>query len=189
MRGALRAYGNLQADTISRNLIFPDGRIEGLDLAPGERLTIRDDDGLSESEVHRWQQPRPPIAVSIEDRLRIEEGGVLQLVFDADPWDSLISFEAGIPVQLSGALELGFANGVRLMDQVGRTLRIVDWTGVSPNGQFEIRSPYVWDVSSLYTTGEVKLIAVPEPCTEWILLVSVLSFVAFCRIASFRLGN
>jgi hypothetical protein len=80
-------------------------------------------------------------------------------VFEAEPWDSLISFEPGIPVQLGGALELTFADDVNLASQLGRTLRIFDWTGVSPIGQFELTSPYSWDATKLYTTGEVTLLA------------------------------
>ena len=31
------------------------------------------------------------------------DGGVLQMLFDADPWDSTISFQPGIPVTLGGS--------------------------------------------------------------------------------------
>jgi hypothetical protein len=108
------------------------------------------------------------------------DGSVLQLLFDAEQWDSLISFEPGIPVQLAGALELTFSDNVHLPTQVGRTLRIVDSTGVTPSGQFEIRSQNVWDVTNLYTTGEVTLIAVPEPSAALLLLIGGVAC-AFCR--------
>jgi hypothetical protein len=101
------------------------------------------------------------------------EGSALQLNFDADPWDSLISFQSDIPVQLGGALELTFSDEVDVASQRGRTLRIFDWTGVSPSGQFEIRSPYVWDATNLYTTGEVSLIAVPEPSFVSVIVATV----------------
>ena len=39
----------------------------------------------------------------------MSEGGSLQLLFDADAWDSTISFQPGIPVTLGGNLELSFA--------------------------------------------------------------------------------
>jgi hypothetical protein len=97
----------------------------------------------------------------------------LQLLFDTDNWDSLISFEPGIPVQLGGTLEFTFAHDMDVATQLGRTLRIFDWTGVSPVGQFEIRSPYVWDVTKLYTSGEVTLVAVPEPSTAVLMIIGV----------------
>jgi hypothetical protein len=79
------------------------------------------------------------------------------MVFEADAWDSTISFAHGIPVTLGGTLELTFAGDVDVADQVGRTFDLFDWTGVSPTGDIAVSSPYPWDLSSLYTTGEVTL--------------------------------
>jgi hypothetical protein len=73
----------------------------------------------------------------------------VRLQFEADPWDSLISFQPNIPIQLGGELELAFNDDVDVATQVGRTLRIFDWTGVSPTGQFALTSPHVWDASKL----------------------------------------
>ncbi len=87
--------------------------------------------------------------------MSIVDGGRLQLLFEDDAWDSTISFAPGIPVDLEGILELTFADNVDLTAQVGRTLHVLDWAGVAPNGQFEIRSPYVWDTTNLYTSGDV----------------------------------
>jgi hypothetical protein len=124
--------------------------------------------------------------VTIEDRLTMADGSALQLIFDADHWGSRIVFESDIPVQLGGALELTFADDVDLASQVGRTLDLFNWTGASPSGHFEIRSPYVWDVANLYTTGEVTLIAVPEPWAASIALISVTMFAATCRASCRR---
>jgi hypothetical protein len=52
---------------------------------------------------------------------------------------------------------------VDLAGQVGRTIDLFDWTGADPAGAFDVSTPYVWDLSRLYTTGEVTLAAVPEP--------------------------
>ena len=92
-------------------------------------------------------------------------GGTLRMVFEADDWDSTISFAPGIPVTLGGTLELTFADDVNLASQLGRTFDLFDWTGVNPTGAFAISSPYAWDLSNLYTTGEVTLTAIPEPAT------------------------
>jgi hypothetical protein len=125
--------------------------------------------------------PRSPIAVTIHDRLTIAQGSILQLRFDADSWDSLISFESGIPDQLGGTLELTFHGDVDVATQIGRKLRIFDWTGVTPSGQFTIRSPYLWDTTNLYTNGEVRLIAVPEPAALSLMGVACMGLVATRR--------
>jgi uncharacterized protein YjbI with pentapeptide repeats len=151
---------------IVRNAIRPDGMVVELDLVGGEELVVRDDDGVSDPPPDLWWlQPRPRIPITVHDRVAISNGAVLSLVFESDPWDSLISFEPGILVQLGGTLELTFATDVDPASQVGRTLHIFDWTGVTPNDTFGIESPYLWDVSQLYSTGEVTLLAIPEPAS------------------------
>ena len=147
--------------TTSRNTILPDGAIAGLNLAAGEQLVVRDDDGVSDPPPQYWVTPRLPIPINIQDRLMMSDGGILQLLFDADAWDSTISFQPGIPVTLGGNLELSFATDVDLASQIGRTFHIFDWTGVEPTGTFTVSSLYRWDVSQLYSTGDVTL--VPEP--------------------------
>jgi hypothetical protein len=58
---------------------------------------------------------------------------------------------------LDGTLELDFREGINATLQRGRSIRVFDWSGVQPQGSFEIDSPYLWDVTALYTTGEVRL--------------------------------
>src|SRR5690606_19180528 len=120
-----------------------------------------------------WRNPRPPIPVKVFDNLAMAGGSTLALRFEEDPWDSLISFEPGIPVTLGGMLELTFADDVNVAEQVGRTLKLFDWTGVSPTGRFEIQSPYVWDTTNLYSTGQVTLRAVPEPTSFLLAAVAI----------------
>jgi uncharacterized protein YjbI with pentapeptide repeats len=145
---------------ITTHLIQTNGHVAGLDLTAGQLLVVRDYDGRPAG-----NPPVGPLPLVIDERLSMDASGMLRLVFEADPWNSLISFEAGTPVQRGGTLELTFTSDVDLATQVGRTLHIFDWTGVSPTGQFQVDSPYVWDVSRLYTTGEVTFTAVPEPNT------------------------
>ncbi len=146
------------AGTRSHNTILPGGEVAGLALADGNQLVIRDDDGVPDPPPVFWVNPREPLAVAVQDSFSIANGGALLFAFEADPWDSLISFEPGIPVQLGGTLELTFAEDVDVATQVGRTLHIFDWTGVNPTGKFQVASPYPWDVSNLYATGEVTLL-------------------------------
>src|SRR5262245_11289429 len=104
------------------------------------------------------------------------------MVFEADAWDSTISFAPGISVTLGGTLELTFADDVNLASQLGRTFDLFDWTGVSPTAAFAVVSPYRWDLSNLYTTGEVTLTAIPEPATIALGALGVL-------VALFRRAN
>jgi hypothetical protein len=98
-------------------------------------------------------------AITVDQHFAMGPGGALRMVFEADAWDSTISFAAGVPVALGGSLELAFAAGVDPISQIGRTFNVFDWTGVSPTGAFAVSSPYVWDLSHLYTTGEVTFLA------------------------------
>jgi len=141
-----------------RNLIQTNGHIAGLDLTAGASLVIRNYD----------RSPTPgtsvgPVPILVDQHLAMDAAGTLQLVFDADAWDSTISFQPGIPVALGGTLELTFAPDVDVPTQSGRTIDLFDWTGVNPTGQFQVASPYAWDLSNLYTTGEVTLLSLHTP--------------------------
>ena len=134
------------------NRIGADGRINGLDLGADQTLVVRDYDGNSSN-------GSGPIPITVDQHMSIGAGGTLRMMFEADDWASTISFAAGIPVTLGGTLELTFAADVNLAGQVGRAFDLFDWTGVNPTGTFEVSSPYPWDLSELYTTGEVTLLS------------------------------
>jgi uncharacterized protein YjbI with pentapeptide repeats len=145
---------------VAANLIRADGHIDGLVVNAGGLLVVRDYDG---GEPRWWRDSIPPIPITIDEHLTMDAGGTMRMVFEADAWDSTISFAPGIPVTLGGTLELTFADNIDLTTQLGRTLKIFNWTGVDPTGAFAISGPYAWDLSNFYTTGEVKLTAIPEP--------------------------
>jgi hypothetical protein len=67
---------------------------------------------------------------------------------------------------------------MNLASQIGRTFKLFDWTGVAPTGAFGISSPYTWNGSNLYTTGEITLTAVPEPSA---IVIAVLGVVYVIR--------
>jgi hypothetical protein len=148
-------------------LILPDGHIHGFVLTASESFTVRDYDGNP-----------TPIPITIDKRLAMEAGGTLRMVFEADAWDSTISFAPGIPVTLGGTLELTFAAAVNLASQLGRSFDLFDWTGVNPTGAFNIFSPYRWNLANLYTTGEVTLTDIPEPSTVALNAVAVIALFA-----------
>lgn len=161
------------------NLIRHDGHIDGLDLHASGQLVVRDYDGNPSFGI-------APIAISVDQQMTIGPSGTLQLVFEADAWDSTISFAPAIPVTLGGTLELTFADDVNVASQVGRTLELFDWTGVTPTGAFTISGPYAWDLSNLYTTGEVTLTAIPEPASLLLSLAAAALLFVNCRLRSRR---
>jgi uncharacterized protein YjbI with pentapeptide repeats len=140
----------------TRNLIQSNGHIAGLDLTTGASLVVRDYDGNL-----TLSPPTGPMPIIVDQHLAMIGTGTLRMAFDADAWDSTISFHPGIPVALGGTLELTFDSNVNLATQIGRTFDLFDWSGVSPTGVFAIASPYTWNLTNLYATGEVTLTAVP----------------------------
>jgi hypothetical protein len=71
---------------------------------------------------------------------------------------------------------------VNLAGQLGRTFDLFDWTGVNPTGVFAISSPYAWDLSNLYTTGQVTLTAIPEPASAALGLLALACLAARPRL-------
>jgi uncharacterized protein YjbI with pentapeptide repeats len=157
MRGAQNAQ---ISDAVTKNMIGPDGHIDGLDLVSGSRLDIRNYHG-DPTRTNSLGDPNPvPLTpVHVDLRFDADSTCVLRFVLDGDSWDSIVSFSSGIPVTRDGTLSLTFADGVNVSQQLGRTFNLFDWTGVAPTGAFNLASPYVWDLSKLYTTGRVTMLA------------------------------
>jgi uncharacterized protein YjbI with pentapeptide repeats len=144
----LRGAQGVQAG--GRNAILDDGQVLGLALLESDAFVLRDYDG----DPARSMAPMP---IKVQQELTLEQGSLLRMEFDKDPWDSMITFTPGIPVALGGTLELDFSPQVNATPQVGRSIKLFDWSGVEPLGDLEVTSQYIWDMSSLYTTGEVRL--------------------------------
>ena len=142
-------------ESITVNTIDAEGTIAGLDLTVENYLLVRDNDDYTDS----WTN-YVAIPILVTGEVAMNSSSVVELRFDADEWNSTISFEAGISVALDGILELGFADDVNVTSQIGRTLDLFDWTGVSPTGLLTVTSDYEWDLANLYTTGEVTLLSV-----------------------------
>ena len=159
-------------------MIRPNGHVNGLDLSAGQALLVCDYDGDLANSL-------APIAITVDQHFAMGPGGTLRIVLEADAWDSTISFAAGIPVTLGGTLDLGFAEGVNLAGQIGRTFDLFDRTGVNPTGAFTVSSPYTWNLSKLYTSGEITLTAVPEPATSILLILAAAGWrLRRCRAVS-----
>ena len=77
------------AGGITTNLIMPDGHIDGLDLDADGLFVVRDYDGDPRD---TYLPPKPPIPIRIDEHMAMSPGGTLRMVFDADAWNSTISF-------------------------------------------------------------------------------------------------
>ena len=142
LRGAFWSPGE---GSVTHNAIQPEGTIQGLALLTGEKLVIHNSS----------------IPIKVSSISTFQPGSELQILIEGDAWSSTISFAPGIPVALGGTLDLNFTSGMSLAGQVGRTFDLFDWTGVSPTSAFTVSSPYTWNITNLYTTGEVTLLAIP----------------------------
>jgi hypothetical protein len=167
-------------EIVLSNTILPDGQIDGLHLAAGEQLVIRDD----QRRVPDYSRRPAAIPVFVVEEMSISPEASLDLVFEDTEWGSTISFEPGINVGLDGFLKLRFGDGVDPRSLVGTTFALFNWEGVVPTGSFEVVTDpgAIWNTTDLYATGEVTLLAaVPEPATVG-LLVFALGFAASHRI-------
>src|SRR5262249_42836987 len=88
-------------------------------------------------------------------------------------------FDGPMPVTFDGGtLDLEFGPSTDISGQIGRSFQLFDWSGVTPNGTFDVVSPYTWDLSLLYTTGAVSLVAVPEPAAFTLVLLGLAVLIA-----------
>jgi uncharacterized protein YjbI with pentapeptide repeats len=154
-------------DYVWRNTILIDGSIEGLDLVGGERLLVRD------------LPVTAPIVV--EQTMTLDGSSILELVLDDATWGSAITFVTGdnaTAIDLDGTLRLTFADDAGLATLVGVTFDLFDWDGQLLDGDAFARVEYpawaAWDLSDLYDGGTVTLLAIPEPGTILLLVVTTL---------------
>ena len=153
-----------------RNTILPDGTLPISEWFADDRLVVRNFHGAPENDV---DPELVGITLPLTGNLFL---AVLNPEFNDERWRSTIAFEHGISFTLGGSLELTFATGVDPAKQVGRTFDVFDWTGVIFAGQFQVKSPYTWDLTDLYAGGTVRLTAVPEPSTLVLLIFAAASW-------------
>ncbi len=156
LRGSLDHPTNY-AGNILTNTIRNDGTVQGLNLAAGDTLRIRDYDANDVPAA----APIGLLPIRIKNSFAMNAASALKFTFEADNWDSTISFDPSIAVQRAGTLDLSFAPDVFVPSQIGRAFQLFNWSGVTPTGTFSVSSPYTWDLSNLYTNGTVTLLQVP----------------------------
>lgn len=97
-----------------------------------------------------------------------------------DSWTSLMTFDPAISPELNGLLDLGFAPGVDPASLIGQSFHLFIWNSPpTADAGFNaiVSDPHVaWDLSTLYTTGLVRISAAaqalptPEPASLTLLL-------------------
>ena len=136
----------------TKNTIQADGSIQGgLNLSSSDTLVVRNYVGDPSTGT-----------IKVQGNTTVAAGGTLQLLLDANTWNSTISFASGSTVSLSdatgnGILDLAFASGVDATSLIGDSFQLFDWTGVTRTGQFDVTNDSSWDLTNLYTTGLVTL--------------------------------
>ncbi len=93
-RGAV-LFAAVLPNALLTNFISTDGHVSGFDLGPDQLLVVRDYDG----DPFYSREPTP---IAIDQHFVMGTGGTRRMVFEADVWDSTISFAAGIPVARGG---------------------------------------------------------------------------------------
>ena len=149
------AYGLKWSGAISRNTIRQNGEILGLGLAAGEVLKVRDYDG--------------GIGITILNNMQMADDAVLDIILADATWGSTVTLDSGIVPDLGGILNLDFAAGADAAALVGTTFDLFNWNGMLAGGdrfdQVVSQAGCQWDLSQLYTTGQVTLLSIPEPAT------------------------
>jgi uncharacterized protein YjbI with pentapeptide repeats len=150
--------------TITHNTIRPDGSIQGLALLAGEKLVIRNN----------------PLPITVTTSATMDPAATLQFLLE-DKWTSPIGFNAGLTPTLGGTLDLELADAIDPKGLLGETFQLFSWNGSLPPGdQFAVITTepgLTFDLSNLYSTGTVSLIAVPEPSP--LLLAGLASLATF----------
>jgi uncharacterized protein YjbI with pentapeptide repeats len=195
LRGAALELSDLRGSLLPTNLtgielgrsILSDGALQTLQIMDGETLTIRAAPVLTP--ITPTGGGRPPITppviplgVKVTSSVAGVQG-VLELLLDGNDWTSTIKFNALGQVTLAGELKLSFEEFALPAAAVGKSFDLFDWPLLGPMGEFNITTDpsQVWDLSSLYTTGEVRLVAVlPEPSSS-LMIASLLTFAAVLR--------
>jgi len=158
LRGVTRLATGALDTSDAGNAILPDGSLEGLDLTASEQLVVRDND----------------LAIHVQRSMVLAASAALEFVFEDAQWGSTMNLAAGVVPDLGGTLLLSVDSDAKLHDLIGVTFLLFDWNGQLPVGeQFDqiITGPgQSWDVSRLYTTGEVRFLGVPEPSGRELLL-------------------
>src|SRR4029079_4235451 len=125
-----------------------------------------------------------PLGIPVSDRFEFGGNPYRVLLEDAD-WQSTMTLGPNATVRLDGGplwIEINPQSFITPL--VGKTFDLFNWNGpLAPTNRFNsVRVPNgtTWDLSNLYTTGEVTLLsAVPEPSS---LALGVMAIAGWCVV-------
>jgi uncharacterized protein YjbI with pentapeptide repeats len=150
-------YGDYISTPNMNNTIRSDGQIQGLNIASGKTLVIRNFE----------------IGITVVGTMTMAADSRLQFILDGNPWGSTITIASGVNPLLNGDIELLFADGVDINALIGTTYKLFNWNGQLLEGQefadIITQPGLAWDVSHVYTTGEITL--VPEPASAMLMML------------------
>jgi uncharacterized protein YjbI with pentapeptide repeats len=154
LRNAVYKAASLATATTT-NAILTDGKINGLSLASGETLVVR-----NYIPTYPPNLARAIHVVGLSPTFAA--GSTLKTVYDGNAWGSTVSFDSGASVNVAGTLQLSVDPNLSIYSLVGtHTMNLFNWAGTTRTGTFALTSSGVglgcWDVSNLYTTGAVSL--------------------------------
>jgi len=173
LRGAYTTF-ETTTGAIFTNTINTGGTVNGLHLTAAAPLMT----------IHNYHAPQGGStstgAIHVSGEFALDAGTTLQMIFDGPQWNSLISFDAGIRVTLTGNLDLEVDPSVDPSSLVGIPFQLFDFSNVTLSGQFAVStdlsaSQFQWDTSQLYSDGIVTLDAVPEPTSASLLAIGSLA--------------
>jgi len=169
LRGAILP-NSLSGVNLQRT-ILPDGTLSLLRIEDGEFLTISSAPTLVRPQPQNTRDPVDPTPIAPGVKvigLTAEMSGMLELLLDESEWESTLVFDPQAVVRIDGVLKLSFDELASPSAAVGQFYDLFDWPIGGLSGEFDVVTDpnHVWDLSGLYTTGVVQLVAVvPEPPT------------------------
>jgi hypothetical protein len=149
MRGATGI--NVSETGRHTNAILPDGTIEGLNLAAGEELIVRD---------HY-------LPITIGTAMTLANDSILRLVFADDQWGSVISFGTAVSPSLGGTLVLDLEDEADPNVLSDKTFTLFNWpAALAPDNHFSdvlIDIPgLIFDATDLYSAGQITFMLDPN---------------------------
>ena len=142
----LRGVTGFNPPEQTRNMIWPNGEIRGLDIGADETLVIRDGDR----------------DVTVRNGFAVADGGLIELVVADTDWHSTVTWSGpNIQPELAGTLRISFDPSVAATELLGTTFDLFQWHGSLESStrfaRIDLPAATDWDLSGLYETGKVTL--------------------------------
>ncbi|MDZ4781650.1 MAG: pentapeptide repeat-containing protein [Planctomycetia bacterium] len=143
-RGATNA--NINSAHTQRNVLRPNGDLQGMQLQSGEELIVRD---------HM-------VGVTVLQAMALAPDATLEFWLQDHDWDGPINVAPNVTPNLDGNLSLAFDRGIDLPSMIGASFHLFNWNDrLTAGDAFEsilVPPRTTWDLSALYTDGVVRLL-------------------------------